>query len=61
MSAKNASDSSSVSLAILGGGNLCQALARGLVRSGTLQAGQIEHPLAGPQACEIFRSVHVGE
>jgi pyrroline-5-carboxylate reductase len=41
MSAQKTSASSSASLAILGGGNLGQALARGLVRSGTLQPDQI--------------------
>ena len=45
MSAKTKSESSSAtssaSLAILGGGNLGQALARGLVRSGTLRPDQI--------------------
>ena len=41
MSAQKTSTSSSASLAILGGGNLGQALARGLVRSGTLQPDQI--------------------
>ena len=41
MSAKTAAESSSASLAILGGGNLGQALARGLVRSGTLRPDQI--------------------
>ena len=41
MSAKKKSESSTASLAILGGGNLGQALARGLVRSGTLQPDQI--------------------
>ena len=41
MSAKKAAESSSASLAILGGGNLGQALARGLVRSGTLRPDQI--------------------
>jgi pyrroline-5-carboxylate reductase len=41
MSEKSASESSSANLAILGGGNLGQALARGLVRSGTLKPAQI--------------------
>ena len=41
MSAKKTAESSSTSLAILGGGNLGQALARGLVRSGTLRPDQI--------------------
>ena len=41
MSAHQATESSSASLAILGGGNLGQALARGWVRSGTLRADQI--------------------
>ena len=41
MSAKTTSESSSASLAILGGGNLGQALARGFVRSRTLRSEQI--------------------
>ncbi len=41
MSAKKKSASSSDNLAILGGGNLGKALARGLVRSGTLRPEQI--------------------
>ena len=41
MSAQETSASSSASLAILGGGNLGQALARGFVRSGTLRSEQI--------------------
>lgn len=41
MSTRRASESSSASLAILGGGNLGQALARGLIRSGTLRPDQI--------------------
>ena len=41
MSAHQATESSSASLAILGGGNLGRALARGWVRSGTLRADQI--------------------
>ena len=41
MSVKTTSELSSASLAILGGGNLGQALARGLVRSGTLRPEQI--------------------
>ena len=41
MSADKATESSSASLAILGGGNVGQALARGWVRSGTLRPDQI--------------------
>ena len=41
MSAHKPTESSSASLAILGGGNLGRALARGWVRSGTLRADQI--------------------
>ena len=41
MFAHQATESSSASLAILGGGNLGRALARGWVRSGTLRADQI--------------------
>ena len=52
MSAKKAAESSSVSLAILGGGNLGQALARGLVRSGTLQPEQIHVTRRRPDALE---------
>ncbi len=52
MSAKKTSASSSASLAILGGGNLGQALARGLVRSGTLQPEQIHVTRRRPDALE---------
>jgi pyrroline-5-carboxylate reductase len=52
MSAKKKSASSSVSLAILGGGNLGQALARGLVRSETLRPEQIHVTRRRPDALE---------
>jgi pyrroline-5-carboxylate reductase len=52
MSAKKQSESSSASLAILGGGNLGQALARGLVRSGTLQPDQIHVTSLHPPSLE---------
>ena len=52
MSAEKASDSSSASLAILGGGNLGQALARGLVRSGTLRPAQIHVTRRRPDSLE---------
>jgi pyrroline-5-carboxylate reductase len=52
MSAKKNSESSSTSLAILGGGNLGQALARGLVRSGTLQPDQIQVTSLHPPSLE---------
>ena len=52
MSAKQTAESSSVSLAILGGGNLGQALARGLVRSGTLGPDQIHVTSLHPPGLE---------
>ncbi len=52
MSAKTTSESSSASLAILGGGNLGQALARGLVRSGTLRPEQIHVTRRHPDGLE---------
>ena len=52
MSAKKKSVPSSVSLAILGGGNLGQALARGLVRSETLRPEQIHVTRRRPDALE---------
>ncbi len=52
MSAKKASESSSADLAILGGGNLGQALARGLVRSGTLRPEQIHVTSLHPPGLE---------
>ena len=52
MSAEKASDSSSASLAILGGGNLGQALAHGLVRSGTLRPAQIHVTRRRPDSLE---------
>jgi len=52
MSAKTTSESSSASLAILGGGNLGQALARGLVRSGTLRPAQIHVTRRRPDGLE---------
>jgi len=52
MSAKKTSESSSASLAILGGGNLGQALARGLVRSGTLPPEQIHVTRRRPDGLE---------
>ena len=52
MSAKKQSESSSASLAILGGGNLGQALARGLIRSGTLQPDQIHVTSLHPPSLE---------
>ena len=52
MSAEKASDSSSANLAILGGGNLGQALARGLVRSGTLRPAQIHVTRRRPDGLE---------
>ncbi len=56
MSAKKASESSSVSLAILGGGNLGQALARGLVRSGTLPPERIHVTRRRPDGLEGLAS-----
>ena len=61
MSAKKQSASSSANLAILGGGNLGQALARGLVRSGTLQPEQIHVGhilLTGPDAATEAAAAH---
>ena len=52
MSAKQASNSSSSRLVILGGGNLGQALARGLVRSGTLRPDQIHVTRRTPDGLE---------
>ena len=52
MPAKQKSATSSASLAILGGGNLGQALARGLVRSGTLQPEQIHVTRRRPDGLE---------
>ena len=52
MPAKKQSESSTASLAILGGGNLGQALARGLVRSGTLQPDQIHVTSLHPPSLE---------
>ncbi len=52
MSTDKAAESSSVSLAILGGGNLGQALARGLVRSGTLRPDQIHVTSLHPPGLE---------
>ena len=52
MSAKKQSESLTASLAILGGGNLGQALARGLVRSGTLQPDQIHVTSLHPPSLE---------
>ncbi len=52
MPAKKKSATPSASLAILGGGNLGQALARGLVRSGTLQPEQIHVTRRRPNALE---------
>ena len=52
MSARKASESSSADLAILGGGNLGQALARGLVRSGTLRPEQIHVTSLHPPGLE---------
>ena len=52
MSAKQTAVSSSVSLAILGGGNLGQALARGFVRSGTLEPDQIHVTSLHPPGLE---------
>ena len=52
MSAQKASESSSATLAILGGGNLGQALARGLVRSGTLGPDQIHVTRRRPDGLE---------
>lgn len=52
MSAKQTSKSTSAGLAILGGGNLGQALARGLVRSGTLQPDQIHVTRRRPEGLE---------
>ena len=54
MSAKRQSESSTASLAILGGGNLGQALARGLVRSGTLQPDQIHVTSLHPPSLEVL-------
>jgi len=52
MPAKQKSATSSASRAILGGGNLGQALARGLVRSGTLQPEQIHVTRRRPDGLE---------
>ena len=52
MSTDKAPESSSVTLAILGGGNLGQALARGLVRSGTLRPDQIHVTSLHPPGLE---------
>ena len=52
MSAKTTSESSFASLAILGGGNLGQALARGLVSSGTLRPEQIHVTRRRPDGLE---------
>ena len=52
MSSDKRSNSSSASLAILGGGNLGQALARGLVRSGTLLPDQIHVTRRHPDGLE---------
>lgn len=52
MSEKSASESLSGNLAILGGGNLGQALARGLVRSGTLLPAQIHVTSLHPPSLE---------
>lgn len=52
MSADKATESSSASLAILGGGNLGQALARGWVRSGTLRPDQIHVTRRHPDGLE---------
>ena len=52
MSAKKQSETSSASLAILGGGSLGQALARGLVRSGTLRPDQIHVTSLHPPSLE---------
>jgi pyrroline-5-carboxylate reductase len=54
MSAKKTSESSSVSLAILGGGNLGQALARGFVRSGMLAPDQIHVTSLHPPSLEAL-------
>ena len=52
MSATKATESSSAGLAILGGGSLGQALARGLVRSGTLRPDQIHVTSLHPPSLE---------
>ena len=52
MSADKATESSSASLAILGGGNLGQALARGWVRSETLRPDQIHVTRRHPDGLE---------
>ncbi len=52
MHAKKESATPSASLAILGGGNLGQALARGLVRSGTLRPEQIHVTRRRPDGLE---------
>ena len=52
MSSDKRSNSPSASLAILGGGNLGQALARGLVRSGTLLPDQIHVTRRHPDGLE---------
>lgn len=54
MSDKKKSESSSAGLAILGGGNLGQALARGFVRSGTLRADQIHVTSLHPPGLEAL-------
>ena len=56
MSAKKESESSSASLAILGGGNLGQALARGLARSGTLPPERIHVTRRRPDGLEGLAS-----
>lgn len=56
MSAKKVSESSPASLAILGGGNLGQALARGLVRSGTLPPERIHVTRRRPDGLEGLAS-----
>ncbi len=52
MSADKATESSSTTLAILGGGNLGQALVRGWVRSGTLRPDQIHVTRRRPDGLE---------
>ena len=54
MSDRRQSESSTASLAILGGGNLGQALARGLVRSGTIQPDQIHVTSLHPHSLEAL-------
>ena len=60
MSAQKTSVSSSASLAILGGGNLGQALARGLVRSGTLQPDQIHVTSLHPPSLDALVKLSQG-